>query len=132
MLLEVTQLIATEFGLTIGSNIYYAYRPEDSGDNCIAVLNRSGGTPDVDLQDRVDFVCQVIVRNTDYKTAEATAKEIYEFLNISNGIDLPVVNVGDEYTAMVISAIQYPHYLGIDDKKRHDISSNYVFKIRNK
>jgi len=136
MIKEVTQFIATKVGLTIGTNFFAGHRPQDAPDDCDCVLETAGGSVYPDIPDRVDKHIQVLSRARTYFTARARAWAIYDALYRnyslgSAGWTLPNV-VGDDYVAMVIEPLASPQYIDLDEKLRHEFSTNYVFRIRSK
>lgn len=130
MLKEIAYYIESKTSLTVGSDLIYGFRPENATDNCSVVQSPSGGNTDDFLKDKLDFMIQIVSRDKNYNNAESQAIEIYNAIHMVNGNDLPVIDSGVEYTAMTVKAVQYPQYLKIDTKKRHEFTCNYLFKIR--
>lgn len=133
MIKEVTDFIATQAGLTRDTDIFAGHRLSDTIDACDVVLEVTGGAIFFDLPERADPVFQVLSRAKTYMTARARAYVIYDaifrdHIYGSAGWTLPVVDA--TYEAMVIEPLAPPQYRGLDDKKRFEFSTNYVFKLK--
>lgn len=133
MIKEVTDFIATQAGLTRDTDIFAGHRLLDTIDACDVVLEVTGGNVFFDLPERADPVFQVLSRAKTYMIARARAYVIYDaifrdHIYGSAGWILPVVDAA--YEAMVIEPLAPPQYRGLDDKKRFEFSTNYVFKLK--
>lgn len=117
---------------TIGDTLQAAWRPIDAPNRCTLIAESGGGSVIFDLPDRADKMIQALSRATTYFDARDDAYEIYDALHGTAGWELPEVIAGDKYQAMVIEAVAPPQYLGIDEKGRHEFSTNYVWKIRSR
>jgi len=132
MLKAICQFIEDKTGFVKGTTLQVGWRPQDAPDRCILVAESGGGSLYFDLPDRVDKMIQVLSRATTYFDARDDAQEIYDALHGAAGWELPEVVVGKKYQAMIIEAVSIPQYLGIDEKGRHEFSTNFVWKIRNR
>lgn len=130
MLKAVCQFIANNTSLVLGTTLQVAWRPLDAPDRCTLISASGGGGVYFDLKDRADKMIQALSRAFDYFDADADAQEIYDFLHGAAGWELPEVVAGKKFQAMVIEAANVPQYIGLDDKDRHEISTNYIFRIR--
>lgn len=133
MIKEVTDFIADKASLTRDTNLFAGHRPQDCADACDVVLETAGGSVYFDLPKRADQVFQVLSRAKTYFTARARAYAIYDaiYRNWTSGSanwTLPVVD--DAYEAMIIEPLATPQYIGQDEKKRFEFSTNYIFKIK--
>ncbi len=120
----------------VGTNLLSGHRPLDSLDRCSVVLETGGGETFFGLADRIDKHIQILTRALTYFTARDDAWIIYNALitNFSYGSanwDLPIIIAGKKYTAMVIEAVSDPTYIGSDEKRRFEFSTNYLFRIKN-
>jgi len=135
MIKEITQFIANKAGLTRDTDIFAGHRLVDTADECDVVLETAGGTAYFDLPERADIVIQVLSRAKTYFDARTRAYVIYNaiFRNHiygSAGWTLPIVTVGQEYRAMTITPLAIPQWAGLDEKKRFEFSTNYIFRIK--
>ena len=132
MIQEIAKFIDQQTSFKVGSTLMVGRRTQDSPDRCQVVLESSGGTVYYDLPDRNDSVIQVITRATTQMNARDDAWEIYQALHGAAGWDLPVITSGVTYEAMTIEALSSPQYIGEDEKRRHEYSTNYIFRIQDK
>jgi len=139
MIKEVAKFIeertaALTFPLVIGTTLSVGRRTQDDLDRCAVVLTSSGGSTYFDLKDRADLLVQVIHRGKKQMQTYDDARELYGVLHGYAGWDLPVITLGvtPEYVAMTIEALATPQYIGTDEKRRHEFSCNFIFRIRDK
>jgi len=127
MIKELTQYLATETELTIGTELFAGFAAASIDDAVIII--ESGGAGNFYLPDRADKTIQVICRSKDYHTARDWAMLIYNVLHGLAGVTLPVVDEGEElYFINTAEALSPPQSLGQDDKGRFNISTNYVLR----
>lgn len=133
MIKEIAAFIASKTSFAIGTTLQVAHRTQDSPDRCNVVLETAGGAVYFDLPDRVDKHIQIISRAKTYMDARDDAWEIYRALHDgTGGWTLTAVPPAEQdYEAMTIEALAEPQYIGQDDKKRYEISCNYIFRIKN-
>jgi len=132
---EVAKFIATKAALAIGTDLFEGRRPQDAPDACDVVIESSGGSVFPELPERADPVFQLLSRAKTYFTARARAYVIYDaiFRDWTYGaanFTLPIVTVGEEYEAMIIEPLATPQYIGQDEKRRYEFSTNYLMKIK--
>ena len=132
MLKSICTFIQTHTSFLIGTTLQAGWRPLTAPDRCNLVAESGGGSTIFDLPDRTDKMIQVLSRANTYFDARDDAQEIYDALHGAAGWELPEVVVGKKYQAMIIEAVSIPQYLGIDEKGRHEFSTNYVWKIRSR
>lgn len=135
MLKAICQFIENKTSFVKGTTLQVGWRPSSAPDRCNLVAESGGGGTIFDLPDRVDKMIQVLSRATTYFDARDDAQEIYDVLHGAAGWELPEVVVGEKYQAMVIEAVSVPQYLGTDEgggKGRHEFSTNYIFRIRDR
>lgn len=131
MLKSITKYIENESGYEIGINLFAGFVPSTIDNDYIVVIE-TGGRPQPDLKDYIEKSIQVMVSAKEYFSAVAMANDIYDILHSAAGISLPVVVAGKEYFANTISAISGPQSLGQDDRGKFVLSTNYIFKIKDK
>lgn len=130
-------LIATECGLTIGTNtnqVQTGFLADDSPDRCQAFID-SGGEAAFDLgnEGRM-FYLQVMTQATEPLLARGDAWQLFEqlagFDSKLNGKNLPVIVTGDmAWMVQSVLANAAPFYMGQDDRKRHVYSTNYQIRV---
>jgi len=136
MLQEIAKFIENKTTtFTIGTNLFEGHRLQDAPDRCTCILETGGGSLHFDLTDRIDKMIQVLSRAKTYFTARADAMEVFNALHTGAygmaGHTLAAVAPADQdYEAMVIEAVSDPQYIGQDEKRRHEFSCNYQFKLR--
>jgi len=130
MIQEIAKFIETRTSFTVGVTLMVGRRTQNSPDRCQVVLESAGGAGYFDLPDRADALIQVITRAVSQMDARDDAWEIYKAIHGTAGWTLPVITPGVVYEAMTIEALASPQYIGEDEKRRHEYSTNYIFRIQ--
>jgi len=121
---------------TVGTNLLVGFRPSDAIDRCSTIYESgSGGHPE--LADRADAMIQIISRSTREPTgsieqARADACEIHDAIHGTFGWNMTPVAGEGTLKAMTIEKVSGPAYMGIDDKGRHEYSTNYLWRIQDR
>jgi len=124
----------------MGTTLQVAHRTQDAPVRCIVVLESAGGALHYDLPDRVDKNIQVISRAKKYMDARDDAWEVFRALyGTLPGSVLPLGSMTmpavppatQDYEAMTITPLADPQYVGQDEKRRFQFSTNYIFRIQN-
>lgn len=120
-------------GLTLGTNLYAGFIPEDSPDDCVGVYNRTGQNANYYLPDLVTHPIQFYARSTDYFTAEGYLNSIFDLLTQNRGfagLDLTGTPAPSETGKYFLSAthLSGPFHLSEDDKGRFSFSLNFIFR----
>lgn len=133
MIKEISAFIASKTSFVVGTTLQVAHRTQDSPDRCNVVLETAGGTVYFDLPDRVDKMIQVISRAETYMDASDDAQEIFKALHDGKGgwTLAAVPPATQDYEAMTITPLADPQYIGQDEKRRFEFSTNYIFRIKN-
>lgn len=129
MIKEITKHIADNTSFTLDTDLFCGFRPPNSPDTCLVVLQNAPGEVSFYLPDKVAKRIQVISRAPDYHTAEANIMPVFSLLHGKTGITLPVVDEGDSYYADTIEAIASPQSIGQDEKGLWEFSCNFIFRI---
>lgn len=124
-------IVAQTSSFAIGTTLQVNWRPTDAPDRCTTLLE-TGGSTITDLPDREDKLIQLLSRALASDDARDDAYELFDALHGVSGFDLPEVVVGDKYRLQVSEATSPPQYLGINAKKYHEYSTNYILKIRDR
>ncbi|HOY09613.1 MAG TPA: minor capsid protein [Candidatus Omnitrophota bacterium] len=113
----------------IDTNLFAGFRPSNSQDRCVTILESGGGQTDPYLPDKIAKGIQVLSRAISYWDAREDIFKIYDFLKSKAQITLPVV--GEEaYIAEFIEAQNPPQSLRQDEAGRWEFSVNFIFRIR--
>ena len=137
MLKEIAKFIEDKTAsFTIGTNLFEGHRLQDAPDRCTCILETGGSGLHFDLTDRVDKMIQVLSRAKSYFTARADAMEVFNALHtgaygMAGHTLAAVAPAVQDYEAMTIEAVSDPQYIGQDEKRRCEFSTNYIFRIRN-
>jgi len=115
--------------LTIGTNLFVGFFPDDAPNTCSALLLR-GGPPDYMVQTRWVLMIQVLTRAVDFYAAEASAELIYNTLFIKGGMDLPQIVTGENYYVLACLPVARPQHVGKDEKNRHQFSTSFKMEIK--
>lgn len=109
------------------------HRPQEQPDRCVLVGESGGGVTIPDLKDRIDKNVQIITRSKTYFTARDDAWEIFEAMHDAccPASVWAYQQSGEEYQAPVILANSDPQYIGQDERRRFEFSTNFVWKIMN-
>lgn len=124
MITEIAQHIHNNSLASLATNLFIGHMPE-SPDNCVAILETGGLTPDIDLPTKKPTF-QVLIRNTSYATGRALMLSIrslfhqkYNTQLINNGTYFLYINVQGE-----------GGHIGRDAIGRDEFSINFVCEIR--
>ena len=137
MLKEISEFIEDHTSFIIGSTLQTGHRTQSAPDRCICVLETAGGSVVPELPDRVDLNIQVIARGLTYFNAHDDAWAVYDgiYRNFkayaAAGFALPAAGGGaGTLTAMTITPLASPQYIGTDEKGRYEFSTNYIFLVK--
>lgn len=124
-LLEEFASLAQLLGLgtyspTTGGSIFLTELP-DTPDTAIAVARYGAGESDAKLgYDTINTQWRVRGPNTDYRTAEATAQQVYDLLHGLHDRALP----GGTWLVLMVGNQGGPIYLGKDEHRRPEYTVN--------
>jgi len=109
------------------------HRPQDSPPRCVLVSESGGGATIPGLKDRIDKNIQILTRARTYFISRDDAWEIFLAMHESccPYATWAYQQSGEEYQVPIILAISDPQYIGEDDKRRFEFSTNFVWKIMN-
>ena len=137
MLDGVCEFIEDKTSFVIGTTLQIGHRTQDAPDRCICVLETAGGSVVPELPDRVDLNIQVIARGLTYFNARDDAWAVYDGIYrdfktyAAAGFALPAAGGGaGTLTAMTITPLACPQYIGRDEKGRFEFSTNYIFLVK--
>lgn len=130
MIKEIATYVANNVSaLTLESNLYAGFRPDDAADDCVAVLETGGGKVNSYFPDAGEKVIQILSRAKSYWDARSNIYLVHDLLKSKAQVTLPVVG-SVTYKAEFIEAVDFPQSLGQDERGLWEFSQNYVFRIR--
>lgn len=130
MLKAIAHFIANNTSFTYGTTIQYGWRPSDAPDTCHLVSGIGPSPGNFYVPEKTDKMIQVLSRSKSFNTALTGAEEIYKFLKGAAGWNLTNPDTGKKFFAMIIDPVSAPQYIALDEKKRHQFSTNYLFRMR--
>jgi hypothetical protein len=119
-----TYLAAQIEALTAGQNLFVGNTPDAIMD-CVTIFDTGGGPANQDYPTD-DFAIQIDVRRraSSYAAGLALAGEIFTTLNRKQNLTVGTKDV------MMIAAVAPPQVVGLDEKSRWIITTNYMFHVR--
>jgi hypothetical protein len=123
LLTDITNYIDAQTTLTKGTDLFIGTLPANV-DNCVGIF-QSGGVEPTTYIDIIKPTIQVIVRNTNYETAQQLAYEVYDLMH-----QIYNTTLGGTYL-YTIFALQEPTDIGEDETGRAVFTGNYVLEVRN-
>jgi len=101
-------------------------------DRICAILFNTPAALVGDLPDRADQQVQIWNRHNSWHKAREDAMAFFEVLHGGSQWDLPVIESGDNYNAMIIDGVASPAPIqNPDSKGRFVFSTNYLFRVCN-
>jgi len=83
---EIATYLESKTDLTIGTDLFAGWRPQDRQDTCSVIIETGGDGGSLWLPDRQDKTIQVISRAEDYYDARTEAYKIYDILKAGKGL----------------------------------------------
>lgn len=123
LLTDITNYIDTNTTLTAGTTLFIGTLPANV-DNCVGIFQTGGIEPTTYL-DIIKPTIQVLIRNTNYETAQQLAYQIYDLLHQLYRVTMGATEI---YT---VFALQEPTDIGEDETGRAVFTCNYVLEIKN-
>jgi hypothetical protein len=123
LLTDIANYINSNTSLTLGTDLFIGTLPANV-ESCVGIF-QSGGVEPTTYLDVIKPTIQIIVRNTNYETAQQLSYEIYDSLHQLYNQTMGSTEI---YT---IFALQEPTDIGEDETGRAVFTGNYVFEIKN-
>jgi len=123
ILTDIANYINTNTSLTLGTDLFIGTLPANV-DNCVGIF-QSGGIEPTTYLDIIKPTIQVIVRNSNYETAQQLSYEVYDALH---RLYAQAMGTTDIYT---VFALQEPTDIGEDETGRAVFTGNYVLEVKN-
>jgi hypothetical protein len=131
MMKSFCRWLVTQFSdLDIGVNLHAGMTPQGAPNLCTTVLERVSGQVDKYNRNLITKRYQFLTRGTDYFTAEAEARRIFEAVVNMRWQDLaPYAESGEDQYVIDTTDGNEPAYLGEDEKGRIQFSSNITLRV---
>ena len=113
----------THMALVLGENFFLGFRPVESPDNCVVMLERPGMTYHEELRAERVIQIQFIIRDIEYPAGELVAKTLSELL--ANHKQFPIAG-----WMLHRCDVAGPGYLGQDKSGRHEWTLNADILVR--
>ena len=123
--------IESETGLTLGTDLFADFAPQDAPREYSVILDNTGGETQGDLPDRADMRLNIISVAESSEDARINSESIYDTLHVREDKDTPVYS-GEQYTIMFGMAESTPQKVDIDFRGLHSFSVTYIFMLREK
>ena len=122
LLTDIANYIDTNTSLTLGTDLFIGTLPS-TAENCVGIFQTGGVEPSAYVKIKKPTL-QVMVRNTNYETAQDLSYTIYDLLHQLIGRTA----IGGT-TVLTVFALQEPTEVGEDTTGRALFTTNYVFEI---
>lgn len=130
MIKSLCQYIETSIPtFAIGVKLQVAHRELTAPDRCTVVQETGGGDTNFYVHDMEWVMVQVVARALTYFEARADARAIHALLHGAAGIEFGISPV---FYRATITAVAVPQYIGQDEERRYEFSTNYRVAIYNK
>lgn len=123
LLTDIANYINTNTNLTLGTDLFIGTLPAQI-ENCVGIFQTGGIEPTTYL-DIIKPTIQVLVRNTNYETAQQLSYQIYDLLHQLYKITMGTTEI---YT---VFSLQEPTDIGEDETGRAIFTCNYVLEVKN-
>ena len=113
-----------------GTTLQVGHREQEAPDRCVVVQETAGGESNFYQHDIEWLQVQIIARGRTYLNARDDARTIHNLLNGAAGIEIGASPLF--YFIGAITAVNPPQYIGQDDERRYEFSTNYRVAYYNK
>ena len=131
MIKEFCDWIETQTAFILGTTLQAGHREQGAPDRCVVVQETGGGDTNYDQPDMEWLMIQVVARGESYFNARDDAKTIHALLHGAAGITIGTAPA-TQYIIGAITAVNPPQYIGQDDERRYEFSTNYRVAYYNK
>jgi hypothetical protein len=130
MIKELTKYIENNTSFVIDEDLFAGFRPVDSQDRCVAVLEPTGGMVNSYFPDSGDKMIQILSRAQSYWDARDDIYTVFDLLKSKAQVTFPTLISDTTYKAEFIEAQQFPQSVGQDEEGRWEFSANLLIRIR--
>lgn len=125
MISEIAEYLEDQSIGVVGTNIFYSDLPDISSDFMIAVFDRIGTKPNVDIPEIKSPMFQIFIRSKDYATGKAKLDAIRESLHGS--INVYLIPGGIKFRK--IHAVAEGGHIGKNESGKDEFSINFMTEI---
>mgnify|MGYP006921350691 CR=1 FL=1 len=129
MIKELADYIEDNSTFVVGTTLQVGHREQGAPDRCVVIQETGGGDSNFWQHDMEWLQIQIIARGKTYFNARDDARAVHAILNGAAGID---IGSGATIYHASITAINPPQYIGQDDTRRYEFSTNYRVAYYNK
>lgn len=130
MIKELADWIEDNSSFFCGSTLQVGWREQGAPDRCVTIQETGGGDTNFYQPDMEWVQVQIIARGRTYFDARDDARTIHELMHGAAGITIG--NSPTYYVVGAITAVNPPQYIGQDDARRYEFSTNYRVAYYNK
>ena len=124
MLIAFSRFIAQECSLTLDLDLFAGWIPQESEENCSAVMDIGGPSTDHN-EKRVEALFTIETRGRDYHETNARATAIFDAIHTQAGVTFPAEAGETVWSADFIRGTR-PRSTGIDEKRRHQFWTSFT------
>jgi hypothetical protein len=129
MIKEFCDWIEDSSAFVCGTTLQVGHRAPDAPDRCAVVQETAGGDTNFYQQDMEWMQVQVVTRGKTYFNARDDARTIHALLHGAAGVD---IGSSPTFYRVTITAVNPPQYIGQDETRRYEFSTNYRVALYNK
>jgi hypothetical protein len=130
MLKELCDWIEDNSAFVCGTTLQVGWREQEAPDRCVVIQETAGGDSNYYQPDIEWLQIQVVARGKTYFNARDDARTIHDLLNGAAGIEIGASPTF--YIMGAITAVNPPQYIGQDEERRYEFSTNYRVAYYNK
>jgi len=130
MLKELCDWIEDSSAFICGTTLQVGWREQEAPDRCVVIQETAGGDSNYYQPDIEWIQIQVVARGKTYFNARDDARTIHDLLNGAAGIEIGASPTF--YIMGAITAVNPPQYIGQDEERRYEFSTNYRVAYYNK
>ena len=129
MLKEICDWIDANSAFTLGTTLQCGHRLASAPDRCAVVQETGGGETNFDQRDMEWVQIQIVTRGETYFDARDDARTLHALIHGAAGVEFG--SSPNTYRA-TITAVNPPQYIGQDETRRYEFSTNYRVALYNR
>jgi hypothetical protein len=129
MLKELSDWIEANSTYILGTTLQCGHRPPSAPDRCAVVQETGGGDTNFDQTDMEWVQIQIVTRAETYFDARDDARALHDLLHGAAGVEF---GTGANVFRATITAVNPPQYIGQDETRRFEFSTNYRVALYNR
>lgn len=128
---ELCDYIAANSAFVKGTTLQCGHREQAAPDRCVTIQETGGGETNFDQPDMEWIQIQAIARGRTYFNSRDDARTIHDLLHGAAGLTIGTAPA-TQYIIGAITAVNPPQYIGQDEARRYEFSTNYRVALYNK